>query len=51
MLDRLASLFFGGKLGFVYLRASELSADWIAAEYSNLSAPGSFYIVGSEEEL
>lgn len=49
--DASLSELLDGKLGFVYLRASELSADWIAAEYSNLSAPGSFYIVGSEEEL
>jgi len=40
-----------GKLGFVYLRASELSADWIAAEYSNLGAPESFYTIGTEEPL
>lgn len=40
-----------GLVGFVYLRDGELSADWIAAEYSNLDAPGSFYSVGSEEAL
>lgn len=40
-----------GLLGFVYLRSGVLSANWIAAEYSNLNAPGSFYTVGSEEAL
>lgn len=38
-----------GEIGFVYLRAAELTAAWIAAEYSNLSAPSSFYSIGSEE--
>lgn len=38
-----------GKIGFYYLRASELSAAWIAAEYANINAPGSFYGVGSEQ--
>lgn len=37
-----------GKVGFAYIRHSVLSADWIAAEYSNLNAPTSFYAVGSE---
>lgn len=40
-----------GKVGFYYLRASELSADWIAAEYANLADPGSFYSIGSEEPI
>jgi len=40
-----------GRIGFYYLRPSALSADWIAAEYSNLNAPASFYTVGSEEIL
>lgn len=32
-----------GDLGFVYLRLGVLSADWIAAEYLNLSDPGAFF--------
>jgi hypothetical protein len=36
---------FTGSVGFVYLRPSVLSADWIAAEYSNLNAPSSFYSI------
>lgn len=31
--------------GYVYLRESLLSDDWIAAEYDNLNAPSSFYSV------
>lgn len=42
---------FDGLIGFVYLRDGVLSADWIAAEYSNLNAPASFYTVGSEEPV
>jgi hypothetical protein len=34
-----------GRLGFAYLRGSALSADWRAAEYSNLNAPASFYSI------
>jgi hypothetical protein len=34
-----------GLAGFVYLRPSVLSANWLAAEYSNLNAPSSFYSV------
>lgn len=34
-----------GKVGFVYLRASALSADWLAAEHSNLNNPGGFYSI------
>lgn len=34
-----------GQVGFVYLRPGVLSAAWIAAEYSNLNAPGSFYSI------
>ena len=36
---------FSGTLGFVYLRPSVLSADWIAAEYSMINAPASFYTI------
>lgn len=36
---------FNGKVAFAYLRAEELSADFIAAEYSNLNAPASFYTI------
>lgn len=32
-----------GHVGFAYLRAGVLSADWIAAEYANLSTPSTFY--------
>ena len=39
-----------GHIGFVYLRAEILSAEWIAAEVDNLHAPGSFYSVGAVEE-
>ena len=38
-----------GNLGFVYLRAEVLSAEWIAAEVSNLHDPGGFYGVDDEE--
>lgn len=38
-----------GRLGFFYLRSGELSADWIAAEYANVTTPATFYSVGSEE--
>ncbi|WP_119305049.1 LamG-like jellyroll fold domain-containing protein [Dongia deserti] len=38
-----------GKVGFVYLRAGALSADWIAAEYSNVNDPGGFYSIGGEQ--
>ena len=34
-----------GKIGFVYLTGAALSEAWIAAEYANLNAPGSFYSV------
>lgn len=37
-----------GKVGYVYLRHQVLSADWIAAEYSNINNPTGFYSVGSE---
>lgn len=40
-----------GKFGFAYLRASALSDAWIAAECANLSAPGSFYTVGTPEPV
>jgi hypothetical protein len=36
-----------GSLGFIYLRASILSAAWIAAESLNVLTPGSFYSVGA----
>lgn len=36
---------FSGKLGFVYLRGSALSAAWIAAEHANLNSPSTFYTV------
>lgn len=39
---------FRGSIGFVYLRPSVLTANWLAAEYSNINAPGSFYSVGPE---
>ncbi|WP_018235623.1 Ig domain-containing protein [Ensifer sp. BR816] len=39
-----------GKVGFAYLRMSALSDAWIAAEYSNLNAPSSFYAIGAEQE-
>lgn len=34
-----------GRLGFAYLIGSALSANWLAAEYSNINAPGSFYSI------
>jgi len=36
---------FRGVLGYAYLRASALSDAWIAAEYANVNAPGSFYSI------
>jgi hypothetical protein len=38
---------WAGKVGFVYLRGEVLPAAWLAAEYANLNAPGSFYSVTS----
>lgn len=38
-----------GWTGFLYARVGILSDSWIAAEYSNLSAPASFYSLGPEE--
>ncbi len=40
-----ASEFFDGKIAFAYSRPEALSADYIAAEYSNLNAPASFYAI------
>lgn len=34
-----------GRIGFAYVRRGLLSADWLAAEYSNLNAPASFYSI------
>lgn len=36
---------FFGKIAYVYARPEVLSADYIAAEYSNLNAPSSFYSI------
>jgi len=36
---------FSGLIGFVYLRSGVLSADWLAAEYDNISDPGAFYSI------
>jgi hypothetical protein len=36
---------YAGSLGLVYLRGQALSADWLAAEYANLSSPSAFYTV------
>jgi hypothetical protein len=38
-----------GQVGFCYLRFEELSADWISAEYDNLSSPATFYSIGTEQ--
>lgn len=43
-----SSLFAAGKLDELKLIGAVLSADWIAAEYSNQNAPSSFYSVGAE---
>lgn len=40
-----SSGYWRGKIGFVYLRQTALSGDWIAAEASNLAAPSSFYAI------
>jgi hypothetical protein len=40
---------WNGNVGFVYLYPGVLSDAWIAAEYSNLNAPGSFSALGSEQ--
>jgi hypothetical protein len=37
--------FYAGSLAFAYSRPEVLSADYIAAEYSNLNAPSSFYTI------
>lgn len=37
--------FTAGYMAFFYLRPAILSADYIAAEYSNLNAPSSFYAI------
>jgi hypothetical protein len=46
--DASAAEYFDGLVGFAYLYPGVLSADWIAAEYDNLNAPGDFYSVGAE---
>lgn len=48
MEDDSAAEAWNGNVGFVYLYPGVLSADYLAAEYANLNAPGSFYSVGSE---
>lgn len=40
---------FSGLIGFVYVRSGTLSNDWVAAEYSNLNQPSSFYNALVEE--
>lgn len=42
---------FAGQIGFVYLRGSLLSDQWIAAEASNLANPAAFYTVGAAEAV
>jgi RHS repeat-associated protein len=44
-------LYFGGTLDEVRVSATARSADWIAAEYSDQSAPGSFYALSAENEI
>lgn len=44
------TLGWDGKIDELRLRQSELSTDWMDAEYSNQNAPGSFYTVGDEVE-
>ncbi|MEJ6845072.1 putative Ig domain-containing protein [Sinorhizobium fredii] len=44
----LQSFSWRGTVGFAYLRMNALSDAWIAAEYSNLNAPASFYSIGAE---
>jgi hypothetical protein len=36
---------FNGRIGFVYLRGSALTAAWIAGEYANLNSPNTFYAI------
>jgi hypothetical protein len=45
------SSYLRGKVGFVWLRHDIPPPAWFVAEHSNLSAPGSFYSLGSEESL
>jgi hypothetical protein len=45
MEDPSDALPFDGKIAFAYSRPEVLSADYLAAEYSNLNAPSSFYTV------
>jgi hypothetical protein len=39
-----------GTVGFAYCRIGVLSDAWIAAEYDNLDAPGTFSTLGAEED-
>lgn len=41
--------FFNGKIDEVRTSKTARSADWIATEYNNQSAPASFYTVGTEQ--
>lgn len=43
--------YMNGYIGFVYLRAAVLSANWISAEVTNLHDTASFYTVGSQEAV
>ena len=44
-------LYFGGTMDEVRVSAIARPADWIAAEYSNQSAPGSFYALSAENVI
>jgi hypothetical protein len=45
------SPYWQGTIDEVRISTSALSGDWIAAEYTNQSSPGTFYSVGSAESL
>ena len=46
-----AGSFINGRMDEVHLSAVERNSDWIATEYNNQNAPGSFLTVGSLESL
>ena len=45
------SYVFYGQIDEVRVSNTNRSAAWVAAEYSNMNAPGSFYSVGTEEAV
>lgn len=42
---------WNGQIGYAYLYPGVLSADWLAAEASNVNSPSTFYSIGTPETL